>query len=136
MTGPAKEAIGRLLNPRSVAIVGASPTPGALGANVLASLERLNFPGEIHLINPKRDEIGGRPCLRSVDDLPPGVDAAVLAIPRAAVLETMKALARRKVSGAIIFSAGFAEGGEEGLAEQREIARIAHEAGMVVEGSN
>ena len=84
MTGPAKEAIGRLLNPRSVAIVGASPTPGALGANVLASLERLNFPGEIHLINPKRDEIGGRPCLRSVDDLPPGVDAAVLAIPRAA----------------------------------------------------
>jgi len=136
MTGPAKEAIGRLLNPRSVAIVGASPTPGALGANVLASLERLNFPGEIHLINPKRDEIGGRPCLRSVDDLPPGVDAAVLAIPRAAVLETMKALARRKVSGAIIFSAGFAEGGEEGLAEQREIARIAHEAGMVVEGPN
>jgi acyl-CoA synthetase (NDP forming) len=133
---PGREAIVRLLRPRSVAIVGASATPGALGASVLANLERLGFGGTVHLINPKRAQIGGRPCLKSVDELPPGVDAAVLAIPRAAVLETVQALARRGVGAAIIFSAGFAEGGADGLAEQREIARIAAESGMVIEGPN
>lgn len=129
-------ALDRLLRPRSVAIVGASDKPGALGASVLSNLTRNGFSGDIHLINPKRAEIGGRPCLPSVDALPDGVDAAVLAIPRAAVLDTVKALAARNVGAAVIFSAGFAEGGEEGLAEQREIGRIAAETGMVVEGPN
>jgi acyl-CoA synthetase (NDP forming) len=136
MSSTLAAAIDRLLNPRSVAIVGASPTPGALGASVLGNLERNAFKGDIHLINPKRDEIGGRKCLKSVDDLPDGVDAAVLAIPRAAVVQTIAALGRKGVRSAIIFSAGFAEGGEEGLAEQREIARIAAETGMAVEGPN
>ena len=134
--GPSAEAIGRLIRPRSVAIVGASPTPGALGNSLLANLERAGFAGEIHLINPRRDEIGGRACLKSIDDLPPGVDVAVLAIPRAAVVETVRALAGRGVGAAIIFSAGFAEGGEDGVAEQREIGRIAAETGMLVEGPN
>ena len=129
-------ALDRLLRPRSVAIVGASDKPGALGASVLSNLARNGFSGDIHLINPKRAEIGGRPCLPSVDALPDGVDAAVLAIPRAAVLDTVKALAARNVGAAVIFSAGFAEGGEEGLAEQREIGRIAAETGLVVEGPN
>lgn len=134
---PARAAsLDRLLRPRSVVIVGASDKPGALGASVLANLDRAGFAGAIHLINPKRSEIGGRPCLPSVDALPEGVDAAVLAIPRAAVVDTIRALAQRGVGSAIIFSAGFAEGGEEGLAEQREIARIAQAAGMVIEGPN
>jgi len=133
---PSAAAIERLLRPRSVAVVGASPTPGALGASVIANLERSGYSGALHLINPKRDEIGGRPCLKSAEELPLGVDVAVLAIPRIAVLETIKALAARQVGAAIIFSAGFAEGGEAGLAEQREIARIAAENGMVIEGPN
>lgn len=135
---PALSARGieRLLRPRSIAIVGASPTPGALGASVLANLERMGFKGDIHLINPKRDTIGARSCLKSVEDLPSGVDAAVLAIPRAAVLDTLRTLAGRQVGAAIIFSAGFAEGGEAGLAEQRELARLAAASGMVIEGPN
>src|SRR5271155_1078728 len=63
-------SIERLLRPRSVAIVGASATPGALGASVLANLDRAKFQGDIHLINPKRNEIGGRRCLKSPDELP------------------------------------------------------------------
>lgn len=129
-------ALDRLLRPKSVVIVGASDKPGALGASVLANLERNGFAGDIHLINPKRETIGGRPCLPSVEALPEGVDAAVLAIPRAGVVETIRALAARKVGAVIVFSAGFAEGGEQGLADQREIARIADEAGMVIEGPN
>ncbi|MES2441351.1 MAG: acetate--CoA ligase family protein [Pseudomonadota bacterium] len=128
--------LSRLLNPRSVAIIGASPTPGALGASVLANLERHGFAGAIHLINPKRDEIAGRPCLKSIADLPERVDAAVLAIPGPAVLDAVRALAERGVGAAVIFAAGFAEGGEEGLAAQREVAAIAAAHGMVIEGPN
>lgn len=131
-----RDAVARLLRPRSVAIVGASDKPGALGASVLGNLERNGFTGEIYPINPKRETIGGRPCLASVDSLPEGVDVAVLAIPQAGVLDTVRALAARKVGGAIIFSAGFAEGGEDGKAQQAEIARIAAEHGMVIEGPN
>ncbi len=132
----AATAIERLLRPRSVAIVGASDKPGALGASVLANLERHAFGGAIHLINPKRDCIGDRSCLASIGELPEGVDVAVLAIPRPAVLESVRDLAARKVGAVIIFSAGFAEGGAQGLAEQDEIARIAGQAGMLVEGPN
>ncbi len=134
--GFSAQAIERLLKPRSIAVVGASETPGALGASVVANLDRMGFRGDIHLINPKRDMIGGRRCLKSVDDLPFAVDVAVLAIPRAAVLETVRSLAGRGVGAAIIFSAGFAEGGESGVAEQRELSRIAAATGMVIEGPN
>lgn len=135
-TSETRRSLDRLLRPRSVAIVGASEKPGALGNQVLANLERHGFAGGIHLINPKRDEIAGRKCLRAIEDLPDGVDAAVLAIPGAGVLDAVRRLADRGVGAAIIFSAGFAEGGEEGLAAQREIARIAQESGMVIEGPN
>lgn len=128
--------LDRLLRPRSVAIVGASDKPGALGASVLGNLIKQGFAGDIHLVNPKRAEIGGRRCVASVDDLPEGVDVAVLAIPRAGVLEAMRGLARRGAGAAVIFSAGFAEDGPQGLADQEEIGRIAREAGMVVEGPN
>ena len=128
--------LSRLLTPRSVAIVGASPTPGALGNSVLQNLERHGFVGGIHLINPKRDEIGGRKCLKSIAELPDGVDTAVLAIPGPAVLEAVRALAARGVGAAVIFAAGFAEGGEAGQAAQTDIARIAADHGMVIEGPN
>ena len=128
--------INRLLRPRSIAIVGASETPGSLGASVLANLVRNEFAGDIHLVNPKRETISGRPAVPSVEALPEGVDCAILAIPRVAVLETMRQLAAKKAGAAIIFAAGFAEGGEQGVADQQEIGRIAREAGIVVEGPN
>lgn len=130
------EMIARLLRPRSVAVIGASDKPGALGASVLGNLDRNGFAGEVYPINPKRDTIGARKCLASAADLPEGVDVAVLAIPQAFVLDAVRDLAARKVGAAIVFSAGFAEGGPEGLAQQAEIARIADEAGMVLEGPN
>jgi acyl-CoA synthetase (NDP forming) len=133
---PRTRDLNRLLRARSVAILGVSEKAGALGNQVLANLERHGFAGPIHLINPKRDMIAGRPCLRSVADLPHGVDVAVLAIPGAAVLDSIRALAAQGVGAAVIFSAGFAEGGEEGMAAQHEVARIAAETGMVVEGPN
>lgn len=133
---PTRVPLDRLLTPRSIAIVGASDKPGALGASVLANLDRAGFAGPIHLVNPKRETIGQRRCFATIDDLPEGIDVAVLAIPRAAVLDVMAALARRRVGAAVLFAAGFAEDGPPGIADQQEIARIAHDAGMIVEGPN
>lgn len=140
MTAPAnpldRAAIRRLVRPRSVAIVGASDKPGALGASVLANLRRNAFDGAIHLINPNRATIDGQPCLPTIAALPTGADCAVLAIPRAGVIDAITALAERGVGAVVIFSAGFAEDGDQGIADQREIARIAAAAGMVIEGPN
>jgi acyl-CoA synthetase (NDP forming) len=129
-------AIERLLRPRSVAIVGASATPGALGAGVLANLERFGFAGDIHLINPNRSEIDGRPCLRSTHDLPHGVDCAVFAIPSSGMKDAMAGCAARGVGGAVIFSGGFAEAGPAGRALQDDISNIARQHGIVLEGPN
>ena len=130
------ERLARFLAPRSVAIVGASDRPGALGASVLANLDRANFDGAIHLVNPRRDTIAGRPCVATVGDLPQGIDVAVLAIPRDGVVEAVRGLAERGTQGVVIFSAGFAEDGERGAADQQEIASIARAAEMIVEGPN
>ncbi|SFG45995.1 Acyl-CoA synthetase (NDP forming) [Novosphingobium sp. CF614] len=128
--------LDRLIRPGSVAVIGASDKPGALGATLITNLDHAGFAGTVYPINPNRAAIGARPCLASVDDLPEGVDVAVLAIPRLGVLDAIRSLAARKVGAAIVFSAGFAEGGPEGRAEQDEMARIAAEAGMVIEGPN
>jgi len=128
--------MNRLLRPSSVAIVGASPTRGSFGASVLGNLENAGYSGEIYLVNPKRAEILGRPCYASIDALPDNVDCAVLAIPRAGIREALEACTRKGVGSAIIFSAGFAESGEQGRAEQDWIARIAREQNLIVQGPN
>jgi acetate---CoA ligase (ADP-forming) len=131
-----REQMNRLLRPRSIAVIGASPGPMGLGASVLANLAECGYAGELHLVNPKYQEIGGRPCLASPDELPVDVDCAVLAIPRPGVQNALEACARRGVGAAIVFSAGYAEAGETGCAEQERIREIALRAGMVVEGPN
>lgn len=133
---PPLEAVRRLLKPRSIAIVGASPTPGSLGAGVLANVDRFGFDGAVHLVNPRRTEIAGRPCVASVADLPACVDCVVLAVPRDQVVEAVRACAARGVGGVIILAGGFAEQDEAGAALQAEIARIAEASGMAVLGPN
>lgn len=81
----------RLLRPRSIAIVGASATPGSLGESVLMNLEEAGYGGELYLINPKRPTIHGRESLGGIEEMPKGVDCAVLAVPGAAVLSSLQA---------------------------------------------
>jgi len=127
---------GRLLRPRSIALIGASSKSGSLGESVLSNLEVAGYPGQVYLVNPKRPVIHGRQCLGSIDELPPDIDCAVLAIPGSAVLESARAFARKRVGSLIVFSAGFAEGSEEGQAAQCELARIARDNEIVLEGPN
>lgn len=128
--------IERLLRPRSVAIVGASPQPGHFGNNVLANLERCDYRGEIHLVSRNRTEINGRPCVPTIDDLPLGIDAVVLIVPEVAVLDAVASCVRRQVGGVVTFAAGFAEIGEEGRAKQERLVAIAREGRIALNGPN
>lgn len=136
LAAPTRSGLARLLRPRSVAIAGASPDLATMGGTILANCDRFGFDGDLHLISPTRDEIAGRPCIRSVDDLPEGVDALVLNVPRAAILPAVEAAARRGVGGVVVFASGFAEGGEDGRREQDELATICRDAGMALMGPN
>jgi acyl-CoA synthetase (NDP forming) len=129
-------ALRPLLRPRSVAIVGVSPEAGSLGGNVLANLARIGFQGDIHLVSRNNREIGGRACVGSIDELPDGIDVAVLAVPRQAAVDAVQACVRRKIGAALVFASGFAEMDEAGCAEQEEIARIANEAKLALCGPN
>src|SRR5436305_4830546 len=128
--------IDRLLRPRSVAIVGVSPEPGHMGGSVLANLERCRFDGAIHLVSRSRSEFNGRPCVASIDDLPHGVDVAVLVIPQAVVTDAIAALGRRGVGAAIVFASGYAEVGDAGRAEQDKLNAAARAANVAVLGPN
>jgi acyl-CoA synthetase (NDP forming) len=133
---PSPAAVSRLLRPRAVAIVGASDDRRTIGGNVLANLQRAGFAGALHLVSRTRTEIGGHPCLSSIDDLPTGLDAVVLNLPQEAVPDAIAACGRRQVAGAIVFASGFAEAGMEGRARQERLAALARESGVAVNGPN
>lgn len=128
--------IGRALRPRSVAIVGVSSTPGTAGRNALNNLLAAGFSGDIHLVSRSGVEIDGRTSVTSIDDLPEGIDLAILAVPAAAMLETVTACARRRVGVGMIFASGFAELGEEGRQAQDALVATAASGGMSLIGPN
>src|SRR5262245_65489905 len=98
--------LDRLLRPRSVAVVGVSPEPSHMGGSVLANLERCAFAGDIHLVSRSRAEINGRPCVASIDDLPQGVDVAVLVVPQPAVIDADGACGRLGCGRVTVFGCG------------------------------
>jgi acetate---CoA ligase (ADP-forming) len=136
MTSPASEALARVVRPRSVAVVGASPEPTSMGGGVVANLDRFGYAGEIHLVNRNRTEINGRPCVASVDQLPEGIDVVGILVPQAGIREAIAAAARRKAGAVIVYAAGFAEMGEVGREEQAELAALARAGGMRLMGPN
>ncbi|MCY0855210.1 acetate--CoA ligase family protein [Cupriavidus sp. D39] len=128
--------VDRILKPQSIAIVGASADPRSFGGFVLANLERFGYAGAIHLVSRSSSEINGRACVKTVGELPEGIDLAVLAIPEAGVLEAVRGLAARHTHAAVLFASGYAEAGEEGRARQDALAAVARDAGMLLLGPN
>ncbi|MCB1388328.1 MAG: acetate--CoA ligase family protein [Rhodobacteraceae bacterium] len=129
-------SVERLLNPRSVAILGASPERDTVGGGVLSNLDLFGFPGEIHLVSRSRDEINGRPCVKSVADLPHGIDVAVLIVPYAAIRDSVVGCIDRGVGAIVIFTSGFAEASDDGRRAQEDLARLCSEAGVALLGPN
>ena len=136
METPHTTRLDRLIRPRSVAIVGVSPEPGHMGGSVLANLERCRYEGDIHLVSRSREEFNGRPCVPTIDDLPQGVDAAVLVVPQTVVIDAIAACGRRGVGAAIVFASGFAEMGDAGRASQEKLAAAARAANVAMLGPN
>src|SRR5436309_5080188 len=124
-----------LLEPRSIAVVGANDRPGSYGDIVLRNLARAEFAGEVWGVNPRRAEVHGRPCVPSVADLPEPVDAVVVAIPAAGVPAVIADTVARRCGGAVVLSAGFGEI-EEGRALERELHEVASAGGLPLCGPN
>ncbi|HUZ67775.1 MAG TPA: acetate--CoA ligase family protein [Beijerinckiaceae bacterium] len=131
---PKTDGVARLMNPKSVAIVGMSSKPGAAGHVILQNLTLNDFAGEIYLVGRSGGSIDGRPVLSSVDDLPVGVDLAVFTLPAAGVHEAMAACVRRRVGAAVVYASGFAETGER--ATQEALGALAQEGGVALLGPN
>lgn len=126
-----------LLNPGSIALIGASNNPGRIGGMPLDLLTRFGFQGAVYPINPKYEEVFGLRCWPDIESIPQGVDLVVLAIGAADVVPMLERCHRHGVKSAIVYAAGFAEeGSEKGLALQEALEHFAAESGMVVAGPN
>lgn len=125
-----------ILNPRRVAIIGASDNPARIGGRPIAMMQAGGFEGEIFPVNPNRETIQGLPAFSSIGDVPGTVDCAVVAVPVNIAVKTIAQCADAGVRSLIVFTSGFAEMGAEGEAAQAEVARIGASTGMRVLGPN
>lgn len=124
----------RLMEPRSVAVIGASNEQGKIGNSVMRNLIEGGFTGDIHPVNPKADDILGRKAYKSVTDVPGEVDVAVFAIPATFVAAALEEVGRKGIPNAVLIPSGFAETGEQGL--QDEIVEIGERYGVRILGPN
>ncbi|MEU6266068.1 acetate--CoA ligase family protein [Saccharopolyspora shandongensis] len=127
-------AMQRLMNPRSVAVIGASNEDGKIGNSVMKNLINGGYAGEIHPINPKADEILGRKAYRSITDVPGEVDVAVFTVPAKFVAAALEECGRKQIAAAVLIPSGFAETGNHEL--QAEVVAVAREHGIRLLGPN
>jgi len=131
-----KEEARVFLWPRSVAVVGASDTPGTWGSFVMEGLMRWKFPGPIYPVNRNGGTVYGLECYKSLQDIPSRVELAVVAVPQEALEETLEGCASVGVKGMVIISAGFGEADEEGKVREENLARLARVHGIRLLGPN
>ncbi len=129
--------IGGIANPRSVAVFGASDNKEKFGGRVMHYLTRHGFAGKVLPINPNRAEVLGIPAFKTIADAPKPVDVAILAVPAASLVQSVRECAAAGVGCCVIMTTGFAEAGtEEGREAQRTLVETARDAGMRIVGPN
>ncbi|WP_216208063.1 acetate--CoA ligase family protein [Amycolatopsis aidingensis] len=126
--------LDRMMNPRSVAVIGASAEEGKIGNSVLKNLINGGYAGEIYPINPKADDILGRKAYPSIAEVPGEVDVAVFAVPAKFVPDTLEACGQKGVPAAVLIPSGFAETGDVEL--QHRVVEIARRNGTRLLGPN
>ena len=129
-------ALRRVLYPRSVAVIGASEKPGAVGTAVVRNLLAAGFPGPIYPINPAGGVIQTLRAYETVEDVPHPVDLAIVAVPSKYVLGVTEQCGRRGVHALIVLTAGFGEAGVDGQQRQSELLRMCRAYGMRLVGPN
>ncbi|MFQ5442329.1 MAG: acetate--CoA ligase family protein [Thermodesulfobacteriota bacterium] len=122
-------------NPKTVALVGASATPGKISRVLLTSLKNSRFAGKIYPVNPLHKKIGGLKCYPSIKSIKKGVDLAIFAVPAKTVPGILKT-SEGMVRGAIVISGGFGESGEKGRALEKELKESAAKWGVRIIGPN
>ncbi len=132
----AKAAVGAFLEPRSIAVVGASRHRGTVGGEVLHNLVASGFGGPIFPVNPAAATVQSLPAWPSVGEIPAELDLAVLAVKAEGVAGVARECAAKGARGLVVLSAGFAETGAEGAARERELLGVCREAGMRLIGPN
>lgn len=121
---------------RSVAVVGASNTPGKAGRVILENLARLGYGGEVFAVNPRQGEVLGRPCFPSLAAIGRPVELAVAVIPREACLDLVEDCAAAGVRHLVLSTAGFSDQGPEGRALEERIAQGCAARGIALLGPN
>ena len=128
--------LNNFFNPKSIAVIGASRTPGKVGYDILKNIIQYGYEGTIYPINPGVPEILGVRAYPSLLDVPGKIDLAVVVIPSRNVLEVIGQCGAKKVDSAIIITAGFKESGLEGARLETELINRAKEAGVRFIGPN
>jgi acyl-CoA synthetase (NDP forming) len=128
--------LDRILHPRAVAVFGASDSTDKFGGRIMHFLVRHGFDGEILPINPRRAEVLGRRAYPTIAAAPAPPDVAILAVPGASLVATVREAAAAGVGCCVIISTGFAEAGGEGTTRQAELVAIARETGTRLIGPN
>jgi len=126
-----------MLEPTSVAIIGASDDPSRIGGRPLRYMRDGGFSGSLYPVNPNRDEVQGIKAYPSILDVPETVDCAIIAVPAKIVAQTIEDCASVGVKSVIVFSAGFAETGTiDGQTMQTQLSDIAARTGIRILGPN
>jgi acyl-CoA synthetase (NDP forming) len=136
-TSPTTE-LDRTLNPAGIAIVGASSREGAISSRFVHGLLQHGYGGRVVAVNPRHDEVLGLKCFPDVAAAAAEgpVDIALVSLPAAKVLAALEECHQAGIAGAVIFSSGFSEMGEEGQRQQEKLTELAQRTGMRLLGPN
>lgn len=129
-------SLARLLDPASIAIVGASDNPDKIGGRPIHYMRRHGYAGTLYPINPQRAEVQGERAWPSLAALPAAPDLAIVAVAGEQAVRAVDDCAALGVAAAIVISAGFSETGEAGRALQDAMTARARAAGMRIVGPN
>jgi len=122
--------------PGSVAVIGASATPGKIGYEVLRSIVVSGFKGRIYPVNPSKETIDGLRAYPRIDEVIGDIDLAVIAVHAGLVPEVIEQCGAKGAKGAVVISGGFRELGDEGAQLERDMVRAAKKSGIRVIGPN
>ncbi len=132
----AAAAVRAFLQPKTVAVIGASRRRGTVGGEVFHNLLESGFDGAVYPVNPQAETVQSVHAFPRVNDIPDDVEMAVIALPPPAVLDAARDCVEKGVAALVVLSAGFAEIGSEGAELQRELIEICRSAGMRLVGPN
>ena len=128
--------INAMINPKSVAVVGATNRPGSVGLACFRNLLNAGYQGVLYPVNPKALSVQGVKAYRTLTDVPDEIDMAVIIVPSHMVGSVVNEAADKGVKGVIVITAGFKEVGGEGVEMEKELKRISTERGVRLVGPN